>query len=113
MKLTCINCPMGCSLTVEEKGGEIVVTGNTCKRGEIYGKQEFTLPMRTVTSLVGLDGGGVLSVKTSAPVPKNRIFDVLKIISGAKAAKPVEIGDVIVKNALGLGVDIIATQKVP
>lgn len=112
MNLTCINCPMGCPLTVEKIGEEIVVKGNTCARGSIYGKQEFTLPKRMLTSLVKVEGGGVVSVKTSDYVPKSKLFDILEILKDVKVSPPVKIGDVIVSNVLDLGVDIIATKNI-
>lgn len=65
---------MGCSLTIEEIDGQVVVKGNTCKRGEIYGKEEYTHPKRSVTTLVQLESGGVASVKTTTTVPKERIL---------------------------------------
>lgn len=110
-KMTCINCPMGCALTVEEKDGKITVSGNGCKRGEIYGKQEYTAPMRTVTSLVRVRQGGVVPVKTSMPVPKDKIFGVLAFLRSLTAIAPVKIGDVLAKNVLGLGADIVATRN--
>lgn len=111
MEFTCIMCPMGCSLKVEKKGDEVVVTGNTCKRGEMYGKQEFVAPKRVVTSLVRIAGGGVVSVKTSDLVVKNRIFDVLDLLKTVEVKKPIHIGDVIVKDALKTGVDVVATGE--
>ncbi|MDD4832406.1 MAG: DUF1667 domain-containing protein [Clostridia bacterium] len=111
MKMTCINCPMGCQLEVKLNGKEVVVTGNTCARGLAYGKQEFLLPMRTVTSLVKVRQGGVVSVKTSGQVPKSKIFDVLDQLKNIVVDKPVKIGDVIIKDVLGLGVDIVATKN--
>ena len=43
--LTCISCPMGCALTATLEGGEVIsVTGNTCKRGDIYARKEVTNP---------------------------------------------------------------------
>ncbi|HPG92203.1 MAG TPA: DUF1667 domain-containing protein [Clostridia bacterium] len=111
MKMTCINCPMGCQLEVNLNGKEVVVTGNTCARGITYGKQEFLLPMRTVTSLVKVRQGGVLSVKTNSQVPKSKIFEVLDTLKNITVDSPIKIGDVIVKNVLNLGVDIVATKN--
>ncbi len=76
--LTCIRCPMGCSLHVSVAGDEVTVTGNTCPRGADYGRQEVTAPVRTVTSTVPVTGGQipVVSVKTAGDVPKDSIFDL-------------------------------------
>ncbi|MBQ8107951.1 MAG: DUF1667 domain-containing protein, partial [Ruminococcus sp.] len=57
-ELTCICCPMGCSLTAELKNGEVTsVSGNTCKRGEIYAKSELIAPVRVVTTTMMADNG--------------------------------------------------------
>ncbi len=109
MNTICIMCPMGCPLHIEEVNGEVVVTGNTCKRGQIYGVEEFTHPKRAITTLVKTEDGGVVSVKTSNTVPKERIFDVVAEIGKLRAGKDAQIGDVLAKDVLGLGVDVIIT----
>jgi Uncharacterized protein with conserved CXXC pairs len=111
---TCINCPMGCSLEVREENGELKVSGNTCKRGVDYAKSEVTDPKRTVTSSVFVKGGAhpTVSVKTSSDIPKRLIRDCIRELSGLKVEAPINIGDVIVKNILGTGVDIVATRNV-
>ncbi len=107
--ITCINCPMGCPLTVEINGDEIKVSGNTCKRGETYGKQEVTNPKRVVTSLVRIKDGAVVSCKTNQAIDKAMIFKVLNELRKVEVALPVKIGDVIIANVLGTGADIVAT----
>lgn len=102
---------MGCSLTIEEIDGQVVVKGNTCKRGEIYGKEEYTHPKRSVTTLVQLESGEVASVKTTTTVPKERIFDVVHFIGTLVAPKDCKIGDVIAKDVLGLGADVVITGR--
>ena len=102
---------MGCSLTIEEIDDQVVVKGNTCKRGEIYGKEEYTHPKRSVTTLVQLEGGGVASVKTTTTVPKERIFDVVHFIGTLVAPKDCKIGDVIAKDVLRLGADVVITGR--
>lgn len=114
-ELTCIGCPMGCPLTIELKQGEVVsVTGNTCKRGEAYARKEVTNPTRIVTSSVMVEGGSLaaVSVKTKEDIPKEKIFDCMKALKGVKVQAPVHIGDVIVKNVAGTGVDIVATKNI-
>ena len=110
--ITCINCPMGCALTVEVNGDEVKVTGNTCKRGEIYGKQEVTNPKRVVTSLVRIKDGAVVSCKTNQPINKADIFKVLEDLRHVEVEAPVRIGDVLVKNVHDTGADIVATSNV-
>ena len=109
MNTICIMCPMGCPLHIEEVNGEVVVTGNTCKRGQIYGVEEFTHPKRAVTTLVKTAGGSVVSVKTSNTVPKERIFDVVGEIGKLVAGEDAQIGDILARDLLGLGVDVIVT----
>lgn len=111
METICIMCPMGCPLTIERKGEEITVTGNTCPRGKVYGTNEFTSPKRIVTSLVKLEGGGVVSVKTNGLIPKKMMGDILREIQKAKSKRPIHIGDIIIKNVLDTGVDIVATSE--
>lgn len=114
-ELTCIGCPMGCPLTIELKQGEVAnVTGNTCKRGEAYARKEVTNPTRIVTSSVMVEGGSLaaVSVKTKEDIPKEKIFDCMKALKGVKVQAPVHIGDVIVKNVVGTGVDIVATKNI-
>ena len=114
-ELTCIGCPMGCALTVELEGDEVVsVTGQTCKRGEDYAKKEVTNPTRIVTSSVVVTGGALaaVSVKTKTDIPKGKIFDCVKALKEVTVAAPVHIGDVVLENVAGTGVDVIATKNV-
>lgn len=114
-KLTCIGCPMGCPLTVVMNGEEVAsVAGNTCKRGVVYARKEVTNPTRIVTSTVRVVGGSInmVSVKTKEDIPKGQIFDCVRALKGIEVPAPVHIGDVILKNAAGTGVDIIATKNV-
>ena len=115
VELTCISCPLGCPLKVEtdNEGKVLSVTGNTCKRGEDYGRREVTAPTRTVTSTVRLKGGSapVVSVRTKGDVPKDKIFAVMEEIRGAVITAPVHIGDVVIPDIAGTGVDLIATRE--
>lgn len=113
-EMTCISCPMGCRLTAtRDDAGNVTVTGFTCKRGEVYGTQEFTCPMRTVTSSVRVEGGvrAVCSVKTINTVPKAKIGEVLEAIAACKAAAPLAIGDIVIENIAGTGVNLVATSN--
>jgi len=114
-ELTCIGCPMGCQITVELEGDEVLsVTGNTCKIGDNYARNEVTHPERTVTSTAVVLGGDKprVSVKTKSNIPKDKITDVMKEIDAAIVQAPVRIGDVIVENVCGTGVDVVATRNV-
>ena len=113
VELTCISCPLDCPLKFEtdNEGKVLSVTGNTCKRGEDYGRREVTAPTRTVTSTVRLKGGTgpVVSVRTRQDVPKSKIFAVMEEIRRTVVTAPVHIGDVVIPNIAGTGVDLIAT----
>ena len=114
-ELTCIGCPLGCSIQVEMSGKEVLsVTGNTCKRGEDYARKEVTHPTRIVTSTACVTGGRIpmVSVKTAQDIPKESIFEVMSCINQIHATAPVHIGDILYSNAADTGVDIIATKEI-
>lgn len=113
-ELTCINCPMGCHITAAYDGKEVTdIEGYTCRRGLEYAKTEIVAPVRTVTALVRVCGSDApVSVKTSRPVGKAKIGEVLAEIKKASAMPPIHIGDVILPDVCGTGADIIATQEV-
>lgn len=114
-ELICIGCPMGCALTVETVEGEVIsVTGNTCPRGDSYARKEVTNPTRIVTTTVRVTGGiqDMVSVKTENDIPKRDIFSCVKALKEVEVAAPVHIGDVILENAAGTGVNIIATKNI-
>ncbi len=114
-ELICIGCPLGCALTVEIDGAEVVsVTGNTCKRGDVYARKEVTNPTRIVTSSVKVEGGtlAAVSVKTKEDIPKGKIFECVTALKDVSVKAPVNIGDVILADVAGTGVDIIATKKI-
>ncbi|AEJ20818.1 protein of unknown function DUF1667 [Gracilinema caldarium DSM 7334] len=133
--LTCIVCPIGCSLSVTEKEkGELEVTGNRCPRGAVYAVEEITAPKRVVTATCRLGPAGACSesasqdpilqrmrrhglcdprrlpVKTSIPCPKEYIDELLKTIYQTQVKPPVKRGDVIIKNWKNLGLDVVAAR---
>lgn len=113
--LTCINCPMGCPLTVEMDDGRVIsVSGNTCRRGELYARKEVTHSTRIVTTTVRVTGGmaDMVSVKTKEDIPKGKIFECIQALKDIEVQAPVHIGDVLVKNIAGTGVDIVATKNI-
>ena len=113
--IICISCPMGCQLTVTGEEGNFTVTGNTCKNGEKYGIEEVTNPQRVVPSTVVIKGALTprLPVKTADTIPKSKIFDCMKALEGVVVEAPVKMGDVIVENVCGTGVDVVATKTMP
>ena len=109
--LTCIVCPRGCALEVSfgYDGQVSGVVGNACKRGVGYAIDECTHPKRTVTTTVRCDDGSVAAVKTSGVIPKERVFDCMKVINSTVASGELNIGDVVIENILDLGVDVVVT----
>jgi len=114
-QFVCTVCPVGCRLTVcQEDDGSIKVTGNTCKRGEKYGRDEFVDPQRTVTSSVWVDGGNLplVSVRTKGSVSKTKIPEVLEALKSFRVNAPVKVGDVLISNVAGTQVDVVATRNI-
>lgn len=110
-ELTCVECPMGCSIVVTIRDGEIVsIDGNTCARGKLYAQNEVFSPKRVVTSTVKLEGGGMLPVKTDRPVDKDKIFDVMNLINSLIVSAPVKVGYVVASDVCGA--NIISAKEV-
>lgn len=116
---TCILCPNGCEIEAEigDKSPDSVIAsmrGNLCDKGRGYVEQEVLHPMRNIASSVLVDGGELplVSVRLTAPVPKERIFDAMAEIRKQRLAAPVARGQVVIHDVLGLGSDVIATKSV-
>lgn len=111
--LTCIVCPMGCQISVEldESKNVLSVSGNTCKRGEFYAKTECTAPRRTITTTVAVSGGGVVPVKTDDTVPKELMMECMREINKAVAKPDARLGDILIENILGTGVNVVITRN--
>ena len=110
MNIICTSCPMGCRLTYDNGN----VTGNDCKRGINYAIAEMTNPVRNITTSVRVTGGNMtmLSVKTASPIPKSMIMDIVKEIHMISPKAPIAMGDVLIKDILNTGVNILATRQV-
>ena len=115
--LTCIVCPIGCSLDVEENSGEpgnLSVTGNRCPRGADYAREEIRAPKRVVTATCRIEGeaGSVrrVPVKTASPCPRERIPALLDDIYKTTVSLPVKAGDVLIAGWKGEGIDVVATR---
>lgn len=115
VSLTCIGCPMGCQLTAELEGEQVVqVSGNTCPNGERYARKELTDPTRIVTTTVRVRGGRapVVSVKTASDIPKGKIFDCIRSLRALEVQAPVQLGQVLAEDIAGTGVAVVATKSV-
>lgn len=110
--LTCIVCPMGCNLKAEVEGNEVKsISGNECKRGELYARSEIMQPVRTLTTTILTGDGRLLPVRTDKPIPKDLIFECMKEINRQTVALPIKVGDVIIKNIANTGANIIASKN--
>ncbi len=111
--MTCVACPLGCQLTVVLENDEVVsVSGNTCKRGDAYARTEITCPTRSLTTTVKCEGGmhPVVPVKSSVPVPKDKLLACMDAINSVTVQAPVKVGQVIIRNILGTDAHIVATN---
>ena len=113
IEMICINCPLGCALTVERDGDNFKVSGNTCPRGAKYAVDELTHPVRTLTTTVAVANreGAYLPVKTAKPISKSKLFEAMALVNSTKAVAPVKIGDIIIENMLGEA-DLVAASDV-
>lgn len=109
---TCIVCPRSCDLILEEEKEQISVTGNCCKRGEEYARNEYRHPMRMITTTVKLKNAlnRTLPVISSASVPRELLKDCLDYLYNLEIEAPVKLHEVIVDNILDTGVKVIAAR---
>ena len=111
-EMTCIVCPLGCQLVAMLEDGKVTdVTGNTCARGKQYAIDECTHPVRTVTTTARAADGGVISVKTDRPIPKELMMDCMKEVNRITVPLPAHIGDIVIKNLLGTEANVIVTAN--
>ena len=110
--ITCIVCPRGCTMTAEMLDGTVVVTGNTCPRGEQHAVAELTAPVRTLTTTVRVANreDTMVSVKSAAPVPKERMLALMQRIRALRVNAPVAIGDILLRTPEGI--EFVATSFV-
>lgn len=114
-KFTCVVCPTSCVVNAEWNEIELQDTDHAqCKLAWEYVRGEIFDPRRTVTSTVLVEGGDIplVSVKTEPPVPKAKVFDIMKHLAHVVVKAPVNVGDIIVADVLGTGCDIVATKKI-
>ena len=124
--LTCIICPIGCALEVELPEGYspenartvdprlFKVSGNTCRRGDDYARKELTTPERTLTCTVAVRDGSrpLVTAKTAGEVPKERLLDCMQAVRRLTVKAPVKANDVLVKDLLHTGIDLVACEDV-
>ena len=108
--LVCITCPKGCEAEVWAEEGEVKLRGKICKKGKSYLEQEFREPKRTLTTTVISKDSRLkrFPVRTSRPIPKKDLFRAMEVLSSVEVRPPVRASDVIVRDLLHTGVDVIA-----
>lgn len=112
-RLTCIVCPMSCVGEVEIADGQVIrIVGFNCKRGQEYAKSEVIAPKRVLTTTVRIKDGflPLLPVVSKTPLPKGKIVACARYLTGITAQAPVKEADIVCKDILGLGVDIVASR---
>jgi len=112
IKILCITCPRGCALEITRSGGKIVDIKSGCKRGQEYAQRELSHPTRMVATTVQVKNGvhPLLPVYTSAPISKDQVEELMRELRKTQVSAPIHMGDVVVKNVLGSGVDILASR---
>ncbi len=110
-KLICIVCPNGCHLEAENNNGTITVVGNKCARGIKFATEELTCPKRSLTTTVNtcFDKLPVVSVRTAGELPKEKILEAMDVLRKIKLDKILKIGETVVEDILGTGIDVIIT----
>jgi len=113
-ELVCINCPIGCHLSVDiENGMASNTTGNLCYRGCDYAKQEAIRPMRILTCLIPVKGlDKPLSLRTDGLIPKDMIFSCVAELKNYHPSPPIRCGDMIIQNICNTGCNMIATMDI-
>ena len=111
-EIICVACAKGCRLQVSRQAGEILVSQAGCKRGQQYAVSEITDPRRMLATTVRMQGGShaLLPVYTAAPFPKGLLFDLLQLLGKLQVSAPVKMNQVILPDALGSGIDVLASR---
>ncbi len=113
IELICITCPRGCRLKVDEDN-DYAVTGNACPRGEVYGRNEVTNPVRVVTSTVRTDSreDPRCPVKTNGAIPKGKMFEAMELLNDITLKTPIKSGDIVIHNLFNTGIDFVTTKDI-
>jgi len=112
----CVVCPVGCEIDVVHEGGKIIsMEGNKCEKSEEFVRQELIEPMRIFTTTVRIEGSRwpVTPVRTDKSVPKRLFPRIMRQLRHVKLQAPVNMLDVVVRDVLRTGANIMATRTVP
>lgn len=113
-EVICVICPSSCHVTVKGDGKTVQkISGYTCKRGKEYAENEYIAPKRTLSTTVKAEGYScpIIAVRSNKPLPKDKIFDVMKLIQNVTAKPPFKVGNVVIENVLDTGVDIVLANQ--
>ena len=110
--LICIVCPIGCRLAITGTADDLKVSGNRCNKGILYAQEEITNPMRMVCTTVKIKGGvhNVVPVKTDKTIPEKYKLEVVKAVNSIELQSPVKMGDIIISDLFGTGVNLVAER---
>jgi LSD1 subclass zinc finger protein len=110
--IRCIVCPTGCLVHIENVNGELIIEGHSCKRGEVYAKDEFIAPKRILTTTMRVERGflPLIPVRSDQPIPKDKLRETLREIANTKIDAPIRMGDILIESVLGLNINIIASR---
>lgn len=109
----CVICPNSCRLTVwKDTDGEVHVSGNQCNRGEDYGVKEYTHPERMLITTMRIEGAKlpVIPVRSTKAIPKEHLLAAVKIVNEEVCEAPVKMGQVLITNILGTGIDVVSSR---
>ena len=114
INIICVACPKGCRLRVQRDGDTFLVSDQGCKRGEQYARQEMTDPRRMVATTIRIDSAAhpLLPVFTATPIPKAKIQLLLKELGIIQMKPPIKMGQVVLRDALGTGIDVLASRDI-
>ena len=111
--IRCIVCPTGCEIKVMENlNKEIIFEGYACKRGKEYAEQEYYEPKRILTTTIRVESGflPLVPVRTDKSILRDKLSEVMKIIAETTIKAPIKMGDILIKNVLDTGANVIASR---
>lgn len=113
-EIICVGCPLGCHviLSIGSSGDITDVSGNECKQGKKYARQEYENPVRVFTATVMTIGSTrhLLPVRTNIAIPKEKLMECARLISKKTVEPPMNIGDIVIPNILDTGADLICSS---
>ncbi len=117
MRICCTTCPNECELDVEVDENKHIISavGNKCPRGLTFAEKEVVDPERVLASTVRIDGAAhncLLPVRTDAALPLRLHFDVMRQLAACAVSAPVKMGDVILPDVCGTGINVVASRSI-